>query len=72
MKTKCIRRNFTIPEYLANQLSEVSSLTGFTQSTLMHQALNEFLHKFKCEGTIENWLIVTGKVAGLRIGDDHE
>lgn len=58
------KKTFSLPQHIVDRLDEVSSHTGFSQSTLVLQALGAYLHRYEQEDSLESWLYWRGLTSG--------
>lgn len=65
MKALTIKKTFSLPQYIADQLDLISEHTGFSQSNIVLQSLAAYLHRYDEEGTLEHWLERQGRCSEL-------
>lgn len=61
---KTIKKTYSLPQYLVDRLSMVSSHTGFSQSNLVMQAVTAYLYRYEQDDTLENWMERIGRCSG--------
>ena len=59
-----MKKTFSLPKYITDQLNIISDHTGFSQSNLVLQALSTLLYRYEQDETMESWLEFKGRTSG--------